>query len=57
MLALAVRHGVTDLCVFGSVTRGEDGPDSDLDLLVHLPRDAGLFLLWRFRQELQDLLG
>lgn len=34
VLALAARHGMTDLRVFGSVTRGDDRPDSDLDLLV-----------------------
>jgi predicted nucleotidyltransferase/DNA-binding XRE family transcriptional regulator len=56
VLALAARHGVTDLRVFGSVARGEEGPDSDLDLLVRLPEDAGLFALGRFREELEGLL-
>lgn len=27
--------------LFGSVARGEDGPDSDLDFLVVVPDDAG----------------
>lgn len=57
VLALADRHGMTDLRVFGSVARGEEGPESDLDLLVHLPEGAGLFLLGRFSQELRELLG
>lgn len=56
MLALAARHGVTDLRVFGSVARGDEDPESDLDLLVHLPATAGLFLLGRFSDELRDLL-
>jgi len=56
VLALAAKHGVTDVRLFGSVARGDEGPDSDLDLLVHLPDGAGLFLLGRFSQELQDLL-
>jgi predicted nucleotidyltransferase len=55
-VALAAKHGVTDVRVFGSVARGEDGPDSDLDLLVHLPDGAGLFLLSRFKHDLEDLL-
>ena len=57
VLALAARHGITDLRVFGSVARGEDSPGSDLDLLVHLPDGAGLFLLGRFSEELAGLLG
>jgi predicted nucleotidyltransferase/DNA-binding XRE family transcriptional regulator len=56
VLALAAKHGISDLRVFGSVARGEEGPDSDLDLLVHLPEDAGLFALGRFREELEALL-
>jgi predicted nucleotidyltransferase len=56
VLALAAKHGISDLRVFGSVARGEEGPSSDLDLLVHLPEDAGLFALGRFREELEALL-
>ena len=56
VLALAARHGVTDLRVFGSVARGDEVPESDLDLLVHLPATAGLFLLGRFSDELRELL-
>ncbi len=31
---IAARHGVSGIRVFGSVARGEAGPDSDIDLLV-----------------------
>ena len=34
ILRLAARHGATNVRVFGSVARGEAGPESDLDLLV-----------------------
>ncbi|MGI8537264.1 MAG: nucleotidyltransferase family protein [Mycobacteriales bacterium] len=47
---------MSDVRVFGSVARGEQGPDSDLDLLVHLPEDTGL-VLGRFGDELHKLLG
>jgi predicted nucleotidyltransferase len=30
----ATRHGIRRLALFGSVLRGEDTPDSDIDLLV-----------------------
>lgn len=34
ILAIARRHGVTDIKVFGSFARGEARDDSDLDLLI-----------------------
>jgi predicted nucleotidyltransferase/DNA-binding XRE family transcriptional regulator len=56
VLALAARHGISNVRVFGSVARGQEGPTSDLDLLVHLPEGAGLFALGRFREDLEALL-
>lgn len=56
VLALATKHGISNVRVFGGVARGEEGPTSDLDLLVHLPEGAGLFLLGRFKEELEALL-
>jgi predicted nucleotidyltransferase/DNA-binding XRE family transcriptional regulator len=57
VLELAGRHGVRVLGVFGSVARGEDRPDSDIDLLVELPVGMGLFAVARVQNELQELLG
>jgi uncharacterized protein len=57
MTEIAARHGVTNLRVFGSVARGTEGPDSDVDVLVDLPADAGLFTLMRLQAELSGLLG
>ncbi len=34
ILRLAAKHGAYNVRVFGSVARGEAGPNSDLDLLV-----------------------
>lgn len=34
IMAIAERHGVTGIRVFGSFARGEARPDSDLDLLI-----------------------
>ena len=56
VLALAAKHGMSNLRVFGSVARGEDGPESDLDLMVRLPEGAGLFAIARFAEELEALL-
>jgi len=35
--AIAAKHGAFNIRIFGSVVRGEAGPDSDIDFLV----DAG----------------
>jgi predicted nucleotidyltransferase len=42
--------------VFGSVARGEDRPDSDVDLLVDLPSGIGLFGVARVQERLQQIL-
>jgi predicted nucleotidyltransferase len=53
----AAVHGIRVLGVFGSVARGEDGPGSDVDLLVDVPAGVGLFTLGRLEEQLRDLLG
>jgi predicted nucleotidyltransferase len=57
VLRAAAAHGVTISGVFGSVARGEDRADSDVDLLVTLPPGVGLFELGRLGAELEQLLG
>ena len=53
---LAARHGGSNIRLFGSTARGEDRPDSDIDLLVHLDHGVGLIGLARRRRELEQLL-
>ena len=36
--AIAAKHGITNIRVFGSTVRGDARPDSDIDLLVHYTR-------------------
>jgi predicted nucleotidyltransferase len=57
LVATAAAYEVTNLRVFGSVARGEDQPDSDVDLLVDLPPDMGLLDLGRVQDELEAILG
>jgi len=49
-------YGGGNVRVFGSVARGAERADSDIDLLLDLPSGAGLFTLGRLRRELEDLL-
>jgi len=53
---LAAKAGVTNLRVFGSVARGQETTHSDIDLLVDLGTDTGLFTLVALRGELERLL-
>lgn len=57
ILQLATRHGARNLRVFGSVARGEAGPESDVDFLVELEPGRTLFDLGGLLMDLQDLLG
>lgn len=54
---IATEHGADAVKVFGSVARGEDGFDSDLDLLVRLRPGVGLFDLVMMRSQIETLLG
>ena len=57
LLDLAARRGARNLRVFGSVARGEAGPDSDLDLIVEMDSDRGVMDLLALISELEDALG
>ena len=54
---IAERHGARNVRVFGSVARGEDRPDSDLDILIDLEDGRTLLDLIGFQQELEQALG
>lgn len=54
---IALSHRVSGVRVFGSASRGEDGPDSDLDLLVEPTAQTTLLDIGAIRYELKKLLG
>ena len=54
---IALRHRVRDIRVFGSVLRGEDTEDSDLDVLVEPTPETTLMDIGAIRFELHKLLG
>jgi hypothetical protein len=51
------RHGITRLRLFGSAVRGEDGPDSDVDLIADFGVPVGYFELIRAEDELAEFFG
>ena len=57
ILRIAAKHGARNLRIFGSVARGEAGPDSDVDFLVDMEPGRTLFDLGALLMELRDFLG
>ena len=57
ILTIARRHKAYNVRVFGSVARGEAGPDSDVDLLVSAELGVSMFDLVGLWLDLQELLG
>jgi predicted nucleotidyltransferase len=55
--ALARRHGISRIRVFGSVATGRARPTSDLDLLVDLQAGRDLLDLIEFKLDLEETLG
>jgi predicted nucleotidyltransferase len=57
ILRLARRHGVTGVRVFGSMARGDAGPQSDVDLLVEVGPEPSPWFPGGLVAELEELLG
>ncbi len=51
------QMGVQSLALFGSVVRGEAGPDSDIDILIAFSRPVGLFHFINTKEFLESILG
>ena len=52
ILAAASRHGAERIRLFGSVARGEERPDSDIDFIVKMMPGRGAFDLVDLRDDL-----
>ena len=51
------EYDVEKASLFGSVVRGEDSPDSDIDILVEFSGEKSLMDLAGLRIDLEELLG
>ena len=56
IIPILQANGVEFAAIFGSVSRGEAKPDSDVDLLVRYSRTPGLFAHIGLAQTLEDTL-
>ncbi|GAB4282268.1 MAG: nucleotidyltransferase [Oscillatoriaceae cyanobacterium] len=57
IIKIATKHGAYNLRIFGSVARGEERQDSDVDFLVEMESDRNLLDRIGLMQDLEDLLG
>ena len=55
ILKVAASHGARNLRVFGSFARGEERPDSDIDLLVEMAPDRSLLDIIAIKNALEDI--
>jgi uncharacterized protein len=54
---IAARHGASNVRLFGSVARGEERPDSDVDLVVTFEPSRTLLDHGALLMDLEELLG
>ena len=52
---LQSEYGVTGMSLFGSTARGDNRPDSDIDILVEMP--PKIFLMSALKQYLEKILN
>jgi len=57
ILALAEKHGAVNVRVFGSVARGQAGPESDVDFLIDRGPHRTPWFPSGLILELEELLG
>jgi predicted nucleotidyltransferase len=56
ILALGKRHHARNLRIFGSIARGDDKPDSDIDFLADFEVGSSLVDLVGLKLDLEELL-
>jgi len=54
---IASRHGAVNIRIFGSVARGDAGPESDVDLLIDVGAQTSSWFPAGLIIDLENLLG
>jgi uncharacterized protein len=57
ILAIAAKHGAKNVRVFGSVVRGQETPESDIDFLIDLGEKRSPWFPTGLIRDLEALLG
>jgi len=56
-MSIAARHGARNVRLFGSVARGDDRPESDVDLLIDAGPTTSSWFPAGLVLDLQEILG
>jgi len=57
IISFLTKHGAKKIGIFGSTARGEERPDSDIDILVEFSETKSLFEFIGIGLDLGDILG
>ncbi len=57
ILEIVASYGARNVRLFGSVARGDSGPESNIDLLIDPGPEMSLFTHAELAHELEDLIG
>mgnify|MGYP000176879028 CR=1 FL=1 len=57
IIPILIKHHISKAGIFGSVARGDNAVDSDIDLLVEVPSDISLLDFVGIKLELEDALN
>ncbi len=57
LVSFLTKHGAKKIGIFGSVARGEERADSDIDVLIEFNGDPSLLDVVIIEQEASEILG
>ena len=57
IINIAKKYGANNVRVFGSMSRGEESVESDLDIIVEMERGSSLLDIIAIKQDIEELLG
>lgn len=57
IVPIVKKHNISRAALFGSIVTGKMTSESDIDLLVDMPKNSSLFDLMRVKIDLEEQLG
>lgn len=57
IVKITKKYGAKNVRVFGSMSRGEEDMDSDLDIIVEMEQGSSLLDIIAIKQDIEELLG